>query len=343
MKKLIPHSTQFPADPAYQALVKKVSKELSDLDLFVRQRATVTYWRIGKYIYEHLSAHKKSAKDGADFFEKFSRDVNRDVSTLQRAVQFYRAYPNSAETRNFGWELYKSLITIKDKDERKKIEEKVLRNDWTATQLREYLSSKRKEKEPAKTDQPISQLTFTRGKVHTFQIVNAGAQRAVSLQKQGEHGGSPLRLDLGFRLHHLLPANAPKLKEADIVEVVFKDGRPSGIQKSKASADELFTYQASIDKIIDGDTLLVTLDFGEFSISQKLRLRGIDCPEIATAEGKKAKRFVESRLKGLNFIIVKTYKDRTDKFDRYLADIFYGDAQTFLNQELLDNGLAQVY
>ena len=269
--------------------------------------------------------------------------ANRDVSTLQRAVQFYRAYPNSAETRNFGWELYKSLITIKDKDERKKIEEKVLRNDWTATQLREYLSSKRKEKEPAKTDQPISQLTFTRGKVHTFQIVNAGAQRAVSLQKQGEHGGSPLRLDLGFRLHHLLPANAPKLKEADIVEVVFKDGRPSGIQKSKASADELFTYQASIDKIIDGDTLLVTLDFGEFSISQKLRLRGIDCPEIATAEGKKAKRFVESRLKGLNFIIVKTYKDRTDKFDRYLADIFYGDAQTFLNQELLDNGLAQVY
>ena len=42
-----------------------------------------------------------------------------------------------------------------------------------------------------------------------------------------------------------------------------------------------------------------------------------------TEEGKRAKRFVEARLKGCEFIIVKTYKDRTDKFDRYLADIFY--------------------
>ena len=99
-----------------------------------------------------------------------------------------------------------------------------------------------------------------------------------------------------------------------------------------------------------------------------------------TEEGKKAKRFVESRLKDCAFIVVKTYKDRTDKFDRYLADVFYGpklqqndknnrEAGTaprppkggagvstenwtpervtiegiYLNQELLDNHLAIIW
>ena len=42
-----------------------------------------------------------------------------------------------------------------------------------------------------------------------------------------------------------------------------------------------------------------------------------------TEEGKRAKRFVEARLKDCEFIIVKTYKDRTDNWDRYVADVFY--------------------
>lgn len=85
---------------------------------------------------------------------------------------------------------------------------------------------------------------------------------------------------------------------------------------------------------------------------------------------------MEARLKECEFIIVKTYKDRSDKFDRYLADIFYapqlpqnGEAAStprdpkgragvtsmasdpsfvaregkFLNQELLDERLAVKY
>ena len=106
-----------------------------------------------------------------------------------------------------------------------------------------------------------------------------------------------------------------------------------------------------VEKVIDGDTLLVSFDFNcPMSVSQKLRLRGINCPEMDTEEGKRAKRFVEARLKGCEFIIVKTYKDRTDKFDRYLADIFYSPGAndpaivaqegTYLNQELLDEHLA---
>jgi len=107
-------------------------------------------------------------------------------------------------------------------------------------------------------------------------------------------------------------------------------------------------------KILDGDTLDVNLRLGlGIFIEQRLRLRGIDCPELNTHEGRRAKGFVEKALKPCPWIIVKTHKDTSDKYDRYLADIFYlpdeRDPQNiagegrFLNQELLDNRLAAVY
>jgi endonuclease YncB( thermonuclease family) len=98
--------------------------------------------------------------------------------------------------------------------------------------------------------------------------------------------------------------------------------------------------------------VLIDLGFDLF-IQQKLRLRGIDCPEIDTEEGVKAKKFVQARLNSCDFIVIKTYKDTFDKYDRYLADIFYlkdtEDAQqvaqagNYLNQELLDDKLAVPY
>ena len=96
------------------------------------------------------------------------------------------------------------------------------------------------------------------------------------------------------------------------------------------------------------------------------RLRGIDTPEMNTAAGRKTKRFVESTLgfasneqrfevapgggatsnDKANSIIIHT--STSDKYDRYLADIFYNSTKKprglrYLNQELLDAGHAQRY
>ena len=54
----------------------------------------------------------------------------------------------------------------------------------------------------------------------------------------------------------------------------------------------------------------------------KLRLRGLDCPEISTAAGRAAKRFVDGLIKAGDEVIVSTTKP--DKYDRYLADVFVG-------------------
>ena len=53
---------------------------------------------------------------------------------------------------------------------------------------------------------------------------------------------------------------------------------------------------------------------------EKLRLRGLDCPEMSCDEGKAAKRFTESRVVPGQSVVIHTTKP--DKYDRYLADVF---------------------
>ena len=82
-----------------------------------------------------------------------------------------------------------------------------------------------------------------------------------------------------------------------------------------------YQYRATILRVVDGDTLDVSIDLG-FNIFHKLRIRlkGVDCPELRTEEGKAAKAFVETWLEGLPVTIV-TYKDEQEKYGRYLAKV----------------------
>ena len=87
-------------------------------------------------------------------------------------------------------------------------------------------------------------------------------------------------------------------------------------------------------------------------LEEKLRLRGLDCPEVATPEGRAAKRFTESIVRLGHEVLVNTTKP--DKYDRYLADVFVpseatgsaeatdtaGSSEVFLNNLLLENGHA---
>ena len=121
----------------------------------------------------------------------------------------------------------------------------------------------------------------------------------------------------------------------------------SGVRKVEAATKaELFTYVATVRQVIDGDTLVVTLLFAPgWRHELKLRLRGLDCPEISTAAGRAAKKFVDGLLKAGDEAIVSTR--RPDKYDRYLADVFVGEPgaenEVFLNNALLAGGYAVRY
>lgn len=123
-------------------------------------------------------------------------------------------------------------------------------------------------------------------------------------------------------------------------------------------SDPLHIYKAVVERIVDGDTLLVRIDLGfEVWVNQRIRFRGINTAELvkdgiktgkAPDRADQAKAFVEERLKDIEFVVIKTYK--TDMYGRYVADVFYHptikkkeevyEKGFFLNAELLAEELA---
>jgi len=134
----------------------------------------------------------------------------------------------------------------------------------------------------------------------------------------------------------------------------------SGTPTLERPVNPLHVYKAIVEKVVDGDTLLVRVDLGfDVWVNQRARFRGINTAELvkngipsgpAAERGEKAKAFVEGKLKDIGFIVLKSYK--TDIFGRYVADIFYHptiakkeevySAGFFLNAELLAAGLADL-
>jgi micrococcal nuclease len=117
----------------------------------------------------------------------------------------------------------------------------------------------------------------------------------------------------------------------------------------------MYQYQATVERVVDGDTVYVTVDLGFFLTSMmKLRLRGVNTPEIRgpeRPEGLRVKAFVQEKLPVGKQIVINTYK--IGKYGRYIADVFYHDTSTdwqevlaegvHLNQLLLDKGMAEPY
>ena len=120
----------------------------------------------------------------------------------------------------------------------------------------------------------------------------------------------------------------------------------------------MWTYKANVQRVIDGDTLQVSVDLGFYhSLVMRVRLLGIDTPETygvkkdseEYAKGMEAKNRVQELLDlvGGN-VLIKT--EKAGKFGRWLADVLPADADgaelwdgPSINQILLDEGLAKEY
>lgn len=91
----------------------------------------------------------------------------------------------------------------------------------------------------------------------------------------------------------------------------------------------MYEYKAKVVRVIDGDTVVLDLDLGcsVWLHDQSCRLYGIDTPEVRTRNlehkhhGLQAKAFVERYLYPGRSIVVRTKKDRSGKYGRYLVDI----------------------
>jgi micrococcal nuclease len=115
----------------------------------------------------------------------------------------------------------------------------------------------------------------------------------------------------------------------------------------------MYDYTGRVIRVVDGDTLDVEIDLGfHVSVRERVRLAGINCPEINTDEGKAAAEYVKAWVSGLDVVEISTIKtpkgDRQEKYGRYLAVIMKGDAAkpsgfSCLNQDLIKENHASFY
>jgi micrococcal nuclease len=102
-----------------------------------------------------------------------------------------------------------------------------------------------------------------------------------------------------------------------------------------------YTYFANVARVIDGDTIDVDLDYGDYLRQQRrLRLSHVDAYEKNTTKGREALAFVQSVLPVGVEIVVTTSKP--DKYGRQLAVVQLPDGRD-LATELLDRQLATPY
>ena len=109
----------------------------------------------------------------------------------------------------------------------------------------------------------------------------------------------------------------------------------------------LYEYRAEVVSVYDGDTITVNVDLGfaTWLREEKIRLHGINAPEVRgpeRPEGLKARDWLREKLKGRK-ILLRTVRDRKGKFGRYLATVFVkeGNAWVNVNRALIEAGHAE--
>ncbi|MEU7004531.1 thermonuclease family protein [Nonomuraea sp. NPDC046570] len=105
---------------------------------------------------------------------------------------------------------------------------------------------------------------------------------------------------------------------------------------------DLYTYSAIVERVVDGDTfvLMVDVGFGVYT-SQRVRLVGVYAPELGTPRGEAAAEFAGAWLaKHGPKLLVRTLKDRKERYGRYLARVESAATGEDLGETLIAAGHA---
>jgi len=110
-----------------------------------------------------------------------------------------------------------------------------------------------------------------------------------------------------------------------------------------------------IDKVLDGDTIDVTIDLGfDLYKKERVRIAGVDTPEKRTRDleekalGIDATNWLKEKLtetiKGDEELLIRTeLKGGVGKYGRLLGWLYIGDATISLNELMIEEGYAWAY
>ena len=110
-----------------------------------------------------------------------------------------------------------------------------------------------------------------------------------------------------------------------------------------------------INKVVDGDTIDVTIDLGfDLYKKERVRIAGVDTPEKRTRDlEEKAlgldatywmKKQLDDTIKGDEELIIRTeLKGGTGKYGRLLGWLYVGEDDISLNEKMITEGYAWAY
>lgn len=302
-----------------------------------RERLT-TYHEVGRLINDHLLEGKHRADYGARLVRQLAEDLDINHALLYDALQLYRCFPKVYARRQLGWGHYRAVLRLQERASREKLLREAEDQGWSTRELERRVRASLGAPEDTPTpDTPSPTPAFSplRGLLKVF--------RGRDLPPSGRV------VDLGFTVY-LPPRELNKETVPKGAFLVNRTNRMYAVLRTRSRQSRHFTYLARVERVVDGDTLIVHIQniFGVL-IRQRVRLRGIDTPELGTKAGKRAKAFVEIALADHAFVGITSTKP--DAYDRYLVDVFIPnendrgqdiiDHGRCLNQVLLEEGLAK--
>lgn len=315
------------------ALPRKYSKRLAEIDSLIKNARKISIhaiWRSGQILVEIEQEGELKAQYGSHLLEHISEEMIRlygagySVSNLKNYRQFYLASPKRQPAGELPWSHYVELMRVKDEKKRRKLERRAWREDLNRDQLRLLVKGQPLPKRADVVDgelvvKKLPSLKKPTGmKLGTVQVL------------EGEKGQK--RVNLGFHVVRRVPASA-------LAGLTVTD-------------DLAYTYAAKVLEVIDGDTIDVDIELGlDTEVGkERLRLRGVNTPEVGTKEGDEIKTWLIELLSKCPVIVIRSWKCRADLHGRYVTDVFFkegcGDPDeilksgTWLNGLLLELGLA---
>ncbi|MGJ4788813.1 DUF1016 N-terminal domain-containing protein [Leptospira koniambonensis] len=284
--------------------------------------------KIGKLLVKTEKGLKDKEKASGSWIKGISKELKKTIPKgfsermLFYAYKFYHVYGDSKLNPKLSWSHYRSLASVSDDSLRKKLEIESIRNNWNRDELAMRIREAGE----------LRQARMTRWKRPSGELFHYKVREMNQKPKK-------YSLDLGFYIYHNLEKGR-KYKEGEVYKV--SNIRNSWkLTRANIPISATYCYSGEIERVIDGDTLLVRIDLGfEKEIRQRIRLSGVWAWELDSEEGKSSFHQLSEKLPVGTKVIVKT--KTKDIYGRYVGDVLYSNARDvdifregiYLNEEL---------
>ena len=330
----------------YATLLSQLRKYIDKTQKSITRQKVVMAWQIGKSIEEHLQKNTQLGY-GEHLFEQLESDLGITHSVLYKMRSFYKNYRElPKDDDKLNWSHYRILSSVKKDEDRKHLENLVRENEWGSNALQ--AESKKSKISQIRADGALNRKNSTPKKI-TPKRGQLFFYKLIQLEKSEK-----TYVDCGFNFFREVKEALPKgVKVSDQIVQSHKENGKYSFAKVVDGQKKTFAYLATMERVVDGDTLHVILDLGfEISHRQILRLRGINAPEKSSTSGKKSALALTRILENAPFVVIKT--TATDVYGRYVCDVFLADENSidpqkvaeegiYLNQLLVDKGLAKLF